>query len=71
MNAQLSATTWHCRAQQALQATAIETKLTAVADLHDGVRSGALVLDGRFGYADGARGTLAGTMVRNTKLPPP
>jgi uncharacterized ferritin-like protein (DUF455 family) len=49
MNAQLSATTWHCRAQQALQATAIETKLTAVADLHDAVRSGALVLDGRFG----------------------
>ncbi len=48
MNPQLLGTTWHVRAQHALEATGIDVKLTAVADLLDAVRSGALVLDGRF-----------------------
>ncbi|MPZ45670.1 MAG: DUF455 family protein [Betaproteobacteria bacterium] len=48
MKSHLLGTSWHCRARQALQAIGIDAKLTAVTDLLDAVRSGALALDGRF-----------------------
>jgi uncharacterized ferritin-like protein (DUF455 family) len=44
----MSVQTWHCRARQALQASEVDMKLAAVAELLDGARSGAFVPDGDF-----------------------
>jgi uncharacterized ferritin-like protein (DUF455 family) len=48
MDTQLPTPCWHRRAQQALQSSCIDAKLTAVAALLADVRSGALALGGRF-----------------------